>query len=77
MSYRILPGSDDEALALLRDIDRRLSALENGGALRGQVSFDPVIQIGDVLISILDGVGTHRTVQFKNVLSGATSTIVL
>lgn len=77
MSYRVLPVTEDRMQALLRNLEHRVDALENGGALRGQVSFDSAIQIGDVLITILDGVGVHRIVQFKNVLSGATSTIVL
>lgn len=77
MSFRKIPGDEDAATALLRDLVRRIEALENGGALRGQVSFDDVIQIGDVLVTILDGVGTQRIIQFKNVLSGATQTIVL
>jgi hypothetical protein len=77
VSFRQLPETREEAVKLLREIMHRIEALEGGGALRGQVSFDPVIQIGDVLISVIDGVGTHRTVEFKNVLSGSTSTISL
>lgn len=77
MSFRNLAESDSEAKHLLRDMERRIEALEGGGAIRGQVSFDDAIQIGDVLITILKGPGTTRTIQYKNVLSGATSTIVL
>lgn len=77
MSYRTIGPEDDELKQMLRKFEQRISALEGGGAIRGQVSFDSAIQIGDVLVTILDGVGTHRTVQFKNLLSGATSTIVL
>lgn len=73
---RIAVGST--ALAdTLRDILDRLDRIDQGGAIAGRISFGPVIQIGDVQISILTGVGTQRTVEFRNLLSGATSTIVL
>jgi hypothetical protein len=77
VSFRQVPTDDTAMKAFLTDLVDRLIRLENGGAIAGQVSFGPVIQIGDVLITITKGVGTHRNVVFKNVLSGTTSTIVL
>ena len=77
MSFRNIPISEQEMRDFIRRTSQRLNDLESGGAIRGQVSFGPVIQIGDVLISILNGSGTQRIVQFKNVLSGATYTITL
>lgn len=62
---------------MLRAINDRLQRLEQGGAIAGRISFGPVIQIGDIQITIIDGAGTHRTIEFRNLLSGATSTIVL
>lgn len=76
-SFRAIPETSDAMKQLLRDMCDAIEGLQNGGALRGQVSFDDAIQIGDVLVTILDGVGMQRIVQFKNVLSGATSTITL
>lgn len=77
MSFRSIPAEGDEAAHLFREILRRLDAIENGSAIAGQVSFGPTIQIGDVLVEITNGVGTHRNIVFTNVLSGATSTITL
>jgi hypothetical protein len=77
MAFRAVPAIEDEGRTLLQDILDRLDRLEGGSALRGQVSFDPVIQIGDVLFRVVDGVGTHRDVILENVLSGATYTITL
>jgi predicted deacylase len=77
MAYRDIPVQGDELKQMLREIGDRLERLETGGAISGQVSFGDAIQIGDVLITILDTGSNGRTVQFENVLTGATDTIVL
>lgn len=77
MSDRRTPILDEALAQWMRDIEDRLRRAEQGAMFAGHVSFGPSIQIGDIQVTILKAVGTHRTIEFKNLLSGATSTIVL
>lgn len=77
MSYRHIPPAGQEMRDFLRDIVDRLEKIERGGAIRGQVSFDSRIQIGDVQISVTDAGGGHRNLTFLNAVNGATYTITL
>lgn len=77
MSDRRLPSSKDAGVSLLRDLLDRVERLEKGSNLLGLVSFGPAIRVGDVLITIVNGVGNDRKVQFKNVITGSTSVIDL
>lgn len=72
MSDRAIPPSVDTALtAYLRDLSDRVSRLENGGAIKGQVSFDPTIRVGGVAIeTATDG----STIAFRDASTGATIT---
>jgi hypothetical protein len=74
VSFRVLPNTDEEAKGLLREILDRLDRLENGGAIAGRVSFGPVIQIGDVLVTAATD-GTSLTL--TNVLTGDTRVLTI
>ena len=67
MSERRIPTSDDRAASLLKSLSDRIYRLENGGALRGLVSFDSTVQIGDVRISVVNTGGLNRNVVFQEV----------
>lgn len=77
MSFRDIPVEGDEMAGLLREILDRLDRLENGGAVAGIVSFGPVLLIGDVSVSVVNSGGLNRNLIFKNVLTGASSTVTL
>lgn len=77
MSYRDIPVAGEEMAGLLREILDRLTDLENGGAIRGIVSFGPVIRIGDVKVSVVATTGDNRDLIFENVLTGAQSIVTL
>lgn len=77
LSFRDIPVEGEEMAQLLREIIDRLEALENGGAIRGIVSFGPVIQVGDVRVRVVQTTGDNRDLEFENVLTGASFTITL
>lgn len=77
MSERRIPSTQNRSRDTLRDLEERIYRLENGGATAGLISFGDAIQVGDVEIRVTDAGGQNRNLVFRNVLTGATSTINL
>lgn len=78
MSYRHLYNDPKTTFAqLLHDIHDRIYRLENGGALRGEVSFEKVIRIGNLQLEAVDDGPDRVNVVLTNVRTGSTVTIPL
>lgn len=71
MSERDRPTEDTRMLNWMRNIEARIERLENGGAIAGRLSLASEIQIGDVVVTIVDAGGNSRTVRFRNSLTGS------
>lgn len=67
MSYRGIPPVDAALEAFLRSLRDDVDRLQNGGANRGQISFDPVIRVGSVLVTVAD----DGTLTFTDAATGA------
>lgn len=52
MSFRGVPTPNEALAAFLQTLRDDVDRLQNGGAIKGQVSFDPIIQIGGMFITV-------------------------
>lgn len=72
--FRRVPTSDDAAVKLFQDIEDRLTRLESGGAIRGNISLSKEHRLYDVQVEVIDIGGGHREVRYTSP-AGVTSTI--
>lgn len=66
MSDRRLPSGDDALSAFLQDLADRVSRIENGGAIAGEISLNSTVRIGDVNVVTGDG-----SIEFADARTGA------
>lgn len=74
-SYRNIPTSKEALQKLLKEMLDRIERLEKGSGLQGIVSFGPVVQIGDIRLSVTNGAGNARNLVATNVKTGTSATI--
>lgn len=75
MSKRRISNPDTAARDTLREIEKRLRRLENGGAIAGEISLSSKISIGTVGIEVVDDGPESVSVVLTNLRTGSTYTI--
>lgn len=69
MSFRAIPAVGGELEAFLRTLSDAVDRLQNGGAIKGEISLNDAIRIGDVNVTVTSD-GDQRTLTFTNAITG-------